>query len=74
MHLTTRRGFAALIAAAAATALGIGAAPAQVLIQERIMPAQARATTGCRGIGGGTVVGSGSEATTSPASSRPCQR
>jgi len=35
----TRRGFAALIAAAAATALGIGAAGAQVVIQERVMPA-----------------------------------
>jgi hypothetical protein len=39
MHATTRRGFAALVAAAAATALGIGAAPAQVVIQERVMPA-----------------------------------
>ena len=39
MHAATRRGFAALIVGAAATALGIGAAPAQVVIQERVMPA-----------------------------------
>ncbi len=39
MHPTTRRSFAALIAAAAASALGIGAAAAQVVIQERVMPA-----------------------------------
>ena len=39
MHAATRRGFAALIVGAAPTALGIGAAPAQVVIQERVMPA-----------------------------------
>ena len=39
MHATTRRGFAALIAAAVASGLGIGAATAQIVIQERVMPA-----------------------------------
>ena len=38
MHATTRRRFAALIAGAAATALGVPAV-AQVVIHERVMPA-----------------------------------
>jgi hypothetical protein len=39
MHATTRRGFAAVIAAAVASGIGIGAATAQIVIQERVMPA-----------------------------------
>jgi WXXGXW repeat (2 copies) len=38
MHATTRRGFAALIAAALSAA-AFGSASAQVVIQERVMPA-----------------------------------